>query len=248
MSYYSISSHIKEFLRDRKLISDNKTFSKCILLTRSRTGSNMLIDALGEHPSIIAHSEIFKGAQSIEEVNEAFSKIYGNVSYYCNTVIFKVFYYHPYDANLNSYLFEKLISDKSYLIIHLKRRNILRMHLSRKIAEKTKSYIYSADRFSVNKSVEISIEELTKVYNETMNHYQFVNDHFSKHGVHEVFYEDLIKSRVAFDDLLNFLNMKKIDFKTQLRKQNPEELRDLISNFDYLKKRCSGSHFEAYFD
>ena len=248
MSHYSLLAHFYEFLRNRNLIGGTRFFDKSILLTRSRTGSNMLIDALREHPNIIAHSEIFKRTHSVEEINETLSKIYRNVSYYCNTVIFKVFYYHPYDSELNRYLFEKLINDKSYQIIHLKRRNILRMHLSRKIAEKTKSYLFNTDQISDNKSVEISFEELSRVHNETMTYYQFVKESFVQHDVHELFYEDLIESRVAFDDLLFFLKLKKIDFRTKMRKQNPEELRVLITNFDDLKKRCSGSDFELYFD
>lgn len=111
-------------------------YKRFIVVTRSRTGSNLLISFLSSHPNVRAQWEIFNklnGRSYKDILTSAFDK----QPYYIRASGFKIFYYHPEDAQDREYpdIWQSLRNMKDLKIIHLKRRNILRTLISRKIAE-----------------------------------------------------------------------------------------------------------------
>lgn len=70
----------------------NYNYKKFIIITRSRTGSNLLISLLNNHPEIEAHGEIFRrlnGKTPKEIMANYFSQKPNRIKY----VGFKIFYY-----------------------------------------------------------------------------------------------------------------------------------------------------------
>ena len=114
-------------------------YKKFIVLTRNRTGSNMLISMLNSHPSIYARYEIIRTLNG-NTVPNIMNKFYSRYPRFVKAVGFKIFYYHPGDDESGT-VWNELRRMENLYIIHLKRRNILRTVLSKEIAHVTEAWI-----------------------------------------------------------------------------------------------------------
>ena len=119
---------------NHKLLSvvGNNQYRRFIVLSRSRTGSNLLISLLNSNPYIHAKGEIFSKLSG-RNYKEVLAKAFSKQPYYVKASGFKIFYYHPSD-DISCGIWDDLQSLDDLHVIHLKRRNILRTLLSRKIA------------------------------------------------------------------------------------------------------------------
>jgi LPS sulfotransferase NodH len=69
------------------------------------------------------------------------------------------------------------------------------------------------------------------------------------HEILRISYEDLVSDRdVKVAQVQQFLGLDPAPTEVSLRKQNPEPLRELISNYDELRLAFAGSLEEAFFD
>lgn len=224
-------------------------FVKFIVLTRSRTGSNLLLSFLNGHPSIVAEGEIFatlKGKDPLVRLSSAFGKQPRHVK----AKGFKIFYYHPLDANADE-LWAHLQALQEIKVIHLTRQNVLRTLLSRKIAE-TKG-VWTATRFDTAepsaKRVSLTVEELQEGFNQTREWEERAIRQFRGHPLLHITYEELVHSpEQLFGRVITFLGVPDGSPRTSLRQQNPERLRDLLQNYDELKAEFTGTQWERYFN
>lgn len=123
----------------------SKKYDKFLILSRSRTGSNLLRSLLSSHPDVICLGEIF-GSVGNEVKNDIIKSpikylkriAFGYHKKNIKSVGFKIFYYHP-EFKCSTNIWNYLENQNNIKIIHLKRKNILRTILSRKIAGKTQS-------------------------------------------------------------------------------------------------------------
>lgn len=137
-------------------------------------------------------------------------------------------------------------------VIHLKRRNILRTLISRKIAAKKDSWATTtAGRLDAgpHKAVSFTREELEERFRRTRRWEAEGDRRFATHPLLSVRYEDLARDpggTVA--QVLDFLGVQRVPLATDLRKQNPERLSDLVSNYAELKAAFAGSQWAAFFE
>ena len=75
-------------------ILGHRNFKRFIVLSRSRTGSNMLISYLNSHPNIVAKGEALK-RMNRKSASDILKEIYSNQPFWKKAVGFKIFYYHP---------------------------------------------------------------------------------------------------------------------------------------------------------
>lgn len=225
-------------------------YRRFIVLTRSRTGSTMLISFLNSHPNIYAEGEIFRKLNG-QNYKDILVKTYAKQPGYIKAKGFKIFYFHPIDDDSNN-LWDELISLDNLSIIHLKRRNILRTIVSRKIASTQKVWATkSAKRHSAsrNKSVSFTTGELEQGFKKTRAAEDKGDKEFSNHPLVTVYYEDLvINPEGEFGKVTEFLGVKYVPPKTHLKKQNPESLKVLIKNYNELKSAFSGTEWQQFFD
>ncbi len=226
--------------------SDSKKF---IVLTRSRTGSNMLLSLLRSHPNIRAEGEILnrlKGRNFQDIISTAFSK----QPFYVKAKGFKVFYYHPLDGD-NDALMNYLTGIENLYVIHLMRKNIIRTLVSRKIAGIQDVWETSTNNSSgepaAKKAVSFTIEEIDEDVNETKLWGQKAEKLFEKNKLINVFYEDLVADRDAeFKKITDFLEVRQTMPSTALKKQNPESLKNLIVNYDELAKNSANRDWQEF--
>lgn len=231
-------------------IRKHSEYQKFIILARSRTGSNLLISYLNNHPSIIAETEIFRDLQG-EKPEQMLSNLFRPYPSRIKAVGFKIFYYHPLHTD-GTALWNELISMKNLHVIHLKRKNILRTLISRKIADqKDKWASFDAEDSAQEsiKSVRFEVSELKEGFEQTRQWEEEGDRRFQNHPLLTLYYEDLADvPEDTFKKITAFLGLTYQAPKTYFQKQNPEKTSDLLANYAELKQSFMGTPWSGFFE
>ena len=228
-------------------VSGSKEYKKFIIISRSRSGSFLLITLLDSHPAIEAKGELFVrlNGRSCKEVwKETFCRKQRKIKY----VGFKLFYYHPVDSS-DREVWNFILNDPSIRIIHLTRNNLLRTIVSRKIAAKTEVWRQlQKENLSIeDKKVEIAYDECLAEFKKTKNWEYETEIRFKDHPYLQITYEELTDEREnTMRRIFRFLEMEDYPVSTPMVKQNNEPLSDLIINYDALVtslKQTEWAHF-----
>jgi len=234
---------------DRHIKQDK--YKKFIVLSRARTGSNMLISMLDSHPSISAKGELLV-KRSGKRIDEMLKNIYCKQPRSIKAAGFKIFYYHPTDDK-SGQVWHHLKNIKNLYVIHLKRKNILKTLLSRKIADKTNRWhkINSEhDPQNPNdKKTTFTEEELLDGFKETRDWENSCHILLPDRMTIEVCYEDLIATpEQEFRKITEFLELPYAVPTTVLQRQNPEKISDLIVNYSSLKNKFANTDWIEFFE
>ena len=229
-----------------------RNYRRFIVLTRDRTGSNMLMQALNAHPHIAADYEIFGKLRGKSEETILY-RCFGKQPFYIRAKGFKIFYYHPQDAEESS-IWGTLADMRDLHVIHLKRLNLLRTEVSSRIAYSTGIYGVRSKKESEQfqkaiSAVRFSPEDLERLFAQNRRWECDAADRFADHPLIEVVYEDMV---AGFDNeyrrVLEFLGMDFRAPRTDFRKQGAKSLRDLVENYDALQRSFIGTEWEGFFD
>ena len=230
----------------------NKSYSKFVIISHARSGSNLLLNALNSHPNIIAEHEIF--AAHNRNIGENFQPTLDNLFKErlesAKAVGCKIFYYH-----LNEDEWRQISEIPELKVIHLKRENSLSMIVSMKVAFKTDQWgiTNESERIDASeKQVYLDYDFLRERFEQMELWKNNTQKLFKKAQTKNVFYKDLVKQyEQTVKDLFEFLNVTDIAIETSKikhKKQNPEPLNQLIQNYDELKHKFSGTPWKSYFD
>jgi hypothetical protein len=167
-----------------RLASESCNFTRFMILSGARTGSTMLAQALNSSPDIVCFRELFnlktneidysvdgyddRNAEDLalrkrDPVRFLRERIFCEHSDEVRAVGFKFHYVHFWAF---PGLWEALTEDTDLRVLHLKRRNLLRMLLSRKIADITGVWQVEPDRhpsWAIARSREVR-QKLTPAY------------------------------------------------------------------------------------
>ena len=239
------SENLKLFLVNRKLISSNVDHTNFIIVSRSRSGSNLLVSLLDSHPNVYARGEVFHNLKS-RDPEKVLNHYFGNQPKNILANGFKVFYYHPLDGDPAS-LWNKILERKDLKFIHLKRKNLFKTIISREKALQTDqwssvSYIKEKE----GPPVVISPQEIEKQIKETKTHYQQFEILLKDKPVMELYYEDFVKNiKTNMYHICDFLGIPKVgDFNTNLKKQANKPLSERVGNYLELKEHFAGTEWE----
>ena len=260
--------HLRKFAFDR-LGRGQKNYVKYIILARSRTGSNLLRGLLNAHSQIDAYGEVFRDADSIDwdhigrcqsakalklwqhaPIEFLETQLFGKYPKKIAAVGFKLFYYHGQEENWSS-VWPYLEDQSNLKVIHIKRRNILETHLSRKRAEMTAEWVNVTGAQEKQKphSFLLDYDECLADFERTRAWETDYDARFAHHPLLEVGYEDLAKDHEtemarAFD----FLGVHQEAVHPTTYKQAQRTLSQRIINYDELKKQFLGSPWETFFE
>jgi hypothetical protein len=180
-------------------------------------------------------------------------KAFGKQPFHVKAKGFKIFYYHPLDDKYGG-IWDTLSSIDDLHIIHLKRRNILQTLISRKLAGirdvwfvNSTDWLSGADRNEI--TVTFSVDELNEGFEQTRRWEQDGDDIFRKQPLISIYYEDLVNHQEhVFRQITEFLGVRYIPPKTNLKKQNTKAMRDTVTNFDELKSAFVATEWRSFFD
>lgn len=237
-----------------KLFSHND-YTRFIVLTKQRTGSNLLINSLQAHPQMKVFGEVFRGGidESIKTMVRASAADYLNTRIFnkqpgaIRAVGFKIFYHHPaWDPS--GAVWRYLLDQENLRVIHLKRENALRSLVSKKIAQKTDVWKESGQAGETpDKRVVLSLEECLEYFETTARHEKEGDERFADKPLLQMTYERLTGD---FDQQIariqEFLGVDPMPLPIKTSKQNPETLAELIENFDQVREALTGTPWERY--
>ncbi len=227
----------------------HRNFRRFIVLTRDRTGSNMLIQALNSHPCIGADYEIFAKLRGRTE-RTILDCAFGKQPFYIRAKGFKIFYYHPQDAEC-SQVWDMLAANEGLHVIHLQRRNILHALVSERAAYATGVYGVRSEqeakayRRSVPQ-VEFTAEELERGFRRTREWEREGAARFASRPMIEVEYEQIVTDLPGeFRRVTDFLGVYACAPRTDFKKQGTRSLREIVRNYDELAAAFAGTGEEA---
>jgi hypothetical protein len=210
----------------------------------------MLLSFLDSHPSIEAHGEIFNRLED-RDYKDVLKKTFSKKPYYVKAAGFKLFYYHPLDVE-SCGIWDELVDMKDLHVIHLKRRNILRTLVSRKIAAQQDVWMMknaAVKNKNAEKAVMFTVQELKDGFEKTRSWEKNGERMFCNHRGVNVYYEDLVGNvEMEFKKITSMLDLANIKPQTNLKRQNPERISELITNYDELKIAFSGGEWESFFE
>ncbi len=241
-------------------------YQKFILLGRSRTGSNYLRGLLNSHSQVIVFGELLKNDQNIEWGMDGYPSqgralqimqtqpvqfmekfVFGKHPPHIQAVGFKLFYYHA-QQNLLKPVWEYLRQNKEIRVLHIKRRNILRTHLSRQRAELTDRWANVNGSIEKEEPITLSYEKCLEDFVQTRKWEEEYDAFFADHPMREVVYEDLIASpEQELAAIQNFLGLRFELLRPGTFRQSARPLSQVIANFTELKERFANSPWESFF-
>ncbi len=226
----------KNLTEKRDSIFGNQDYEKYIVITRSRTGSNLLISLLDSHPYILGGGELFRRLNN-HTCAEVWNKIFISKPKKIKFLGFKLFYYHPMDSE-DKGVWDIIKNDKSIKIIHLTRQNMLRTIVSREIADKTNTWTNKK-----TKNIEKSQKQIELDLKHCLSEFDLIKDYedktrmeFTDHDIIEISYEKLVKDKqTAMNELFDFFGVFRSEVSSSYKKQNVEKLEDLVTNYDEIR-------------
>lgn len=242
-------------------------YGRFIILGRSRVGSNLLRSLLNAHSQLETYGEIFRnrGAMDWDHLNELQSDrmhqmmLHDPVSFLDEKVFrpypvetaavgFKIFYYHAREGSWTP-VWSYLLGQTELRVIHIKRCNILKTHLSRKRAEITDSWVNTTGAPEKPVSVTLDYEECLADFARTRAWEEEADAQFADHPLLQLAYEDLARDyegemRRVFD----FLGVDYEAVRPSIHKQSRQTLAEAITNYDELKRQFAGTPWVEFFE
>ena len=259
--------NLKKIALEIGLIPATSDYTKFIILGRSRTGSNFLRGLLNSHPAVIVLGEIFRNRDAIDFDHPQFPttnsvmKIYQQdpcrflekivfrkIPANYKALGFKLFYYH---ANENPFakIWSTLKEQSNLHIIHIKRKNILRTHLSRENAVKTGQWVNTNGKENHLQTYTLDYDALLNDFVQTRRWEQQADIFFSAHPKLEVIYEELsANTDEEIHKIQQFLDLPDHPVQPQTFKQIQRPLYEIIENYEDLKTKFKNTEWEAFFE
>ena len=248
-------------------LSTHREFQKFIIVGRSRSGSNFLRGLLNDHDQITVFGELFQNIQAFDWAMPGYeqtaqdlemirtrpvrfidTRVFGKVPKSTKALGFKIFYYHAQDGPWEP-VWPHLHRMQDLKVVHIKRKNILRTHLSRKRAVLTDQWVDTSGSSDRERPIPLSYEECLEDFTQTRQWETAFAAHFSDHQMVDVYYEDLATDYAPIiRNLHTFLGVDPRPAKPQTYKQSQLPLSQAIENFEDLRARFKNSQWEVFFE
>ncbi len=205
--------------------------SNFVIVAHARSGSHMIDSMLNSHPCIKSDGEKFNLVNQ-EECDLLFTE-YVTMPDKTETILgFKLAY--QLRTNKRNDIWSKVLNNKQIKIIHWYRTNLLRAYVSWVIATNTDKW-KAADRQPElsEKKIMIDQDQCIKWLNKTSFQHAISQYEFRHHLCFNVSYENFLFDKNKATEILNFLGVdSSFQLSTDLVRQNPEPLDQLIINYD----------------
>lgn len=233
-----------------------------VILAAPRTGSNLLCTLLNSHPGVLCHHEVFNpegiftavthrdrplGLGTVEARDRdplGFLERVWETGRGYRSVGFK------WTRGQNETVLRHVVADRLIAKIVLRRRNRIKTLVSERIAQQTNQWevYHERDLLTDRPRVHLTADSLRRHVAANERFYGDLEAAIGKQDQRHLLvdYEDLFDAEVQ-SRLVHFIGASPAGaaLKAASVKQNPTDLRDLISNFDQLADELRGTPFEA---
>jgi len=206
-----------------------------VILTRCRTGSNLLLRCLNQNPGVHCAGELLSPKGDPYSKQEGFPFL-GRAA----ATGFKLFYCH----NRYPGIVEQLEMDSELYIVHLRRERILEAVLSRHLAHQTDKW---TDRPYGDVKLTLDIKDVICCFKKNLERWRTARSRFNTQHWFEVTYETLVSDvKGACNGIFSFLGVGPWEVSKTMRKQAGKEPKDYIENYDELIESLEKAGFAPY--
>lgn len=260
---------LHNYAHDLGLMQQQASYTRFIILGRSRVGSNLLRSFLNSHSQIVVFGEIFRRMGNIgwdfsyyprsksmlklmqeDPVSFLETKVYGRFPRHIGAVGFKIFYYHAHDAAAEP-VWSYLREHKEVKVVHLRRRNILRTYISR---EKAMSSNVWKETGSTSKNgsggpMHLNYADCLREFTTTRHWEEEYDAFFADHAKLNLDYETLAEQpNKELKRIQEFLGVEHEPLRAETRKQAGRRLVDTVENYHELKAQFAGTPWSEFFE
>lgn len=228
-----------------------------LIISRSRTGSTLLMTSLNSHPNIMCLGERLNFLRRNEKSRRRnpvsiIKNIYGKQPGYTKAAGFKLFYSHPNDASESEReaIWAQLAAIDGLKIINLRRKNVVRALISKEIAAQSGEYFSTkkSDGPKSNKKIEFRPEKLHEELGKNEHREKTCLSRFNHCEKLEITYEQLVSNpSETHQALCEFLNVDQVCLSSDLKKQNPEPIKEILTNYVELEEYFSDTEYSHFF-
>jgi LPS sulfotransferase NodH len=244
----------------------HRRYAPFVILGRSRVGSNLLRGLLNAHPAVIAYGEVFRRVGDMDWDHTGYFQsagmralvdrdpirfldrhLFGRYPVSASAVGFKLFYYHARTGHHDA-VWPYLAGRTDVRVIHLKRRNVLQTHLSRKRAAMTNQWVNTSGRPETPLIVELDYQECLDDFEQTRRWEEEADRQFSGHRLLQVSYEGLAADYQAEARRIQvFLDLVPHPVAPSTFQQARQPLHATVTNYADLKARFARTPWEGFF-
>jgi LPS sulfotransferase NodH len=259
------------------VLNGHTDYTRFIILGRSRTGSNHLRGLLNSHSQVVVFGELFSNYDSMDWAYPGYqqsdrmmelaqsdpvrfleTEVFAPFPAETAAVGFKLFYYHA-RAHGWDRLWTHLQEDRTLRVLHIKRVNILRTHLSREKAQASGVWVQPAAAGQTNQTrvdtwgagrrpVHLDYQACLDDFVRTRAWEQEFDAFFADHPLLEIQYETLAADHEAeMRRVESFLGLKHEELRAETHQQSTKPLSASIANYAELKARFEGSPWQEFF-
>ena len=232
-----------------------------------RTGSNFLTSSLRSLPGVKAFGEVFNDDQPeriLWETRQRTSThgqvrlrtqqparfleqvVFGPKPRDVQAVGFKLFYYHARSPH-QRVVWERL-REMDVQVIHLRRRNLLELHLSMLDAMETGRWSQETPGVAPVAPVHhLDPDECKSAFLEISRWQKEARAYFAAQQVLDVLYEDLVSDYPReMNRVEDFLGLPRMPAKSPLIKQNTRPLHERITNYEALQVALRATEWSSF--
>ncbi len=249
---------------DSGLAPGHTDYVRFVIVASARTGSTLVTRSLNQHGAAVTYGEIMRapelfparfpelgnsaGLFRADPVRFLEERIYRKYPEAIQAVGFKIFYSHaPRDTAWGRAVWDYLVGQPALRVIHLRRRNLLAAHVSRKKAAAADEWIkYSGA--SQGGGVTLDYEETRARFEQAQAWEREYDALFAGHPLLDLVYEDVAADYAAeMRRVQDFLGLPARDVPPATKKRPPQPLSEQIANYDELKERFATTPWAEFF-
>jgi LPS sulfotransferase NodH len=238
------------------------------IVTRGRTGSNLLCSLLRSHPKVhdageaigdwsFAHEGSTLRRDLLERGSNAYVASLFRRRRFESAAGFKVLYEQLEPAYARRQLVpdlpgvvDFLQSKRTVRIIHLKRRNRLETLVSKEIAFAVREHVLLDGEGAANDvTIRLTPEQCEQEFLRIGAWEERYDEIFHRHALLQLTYEDLV-SDLDYESsrVQEFLGVSRKPLHTRMRKQIRRPMTLVVENYAELEKELAGTPWAVYFD
>lgn len=241
-------------------------FTKFVVISEGRTGSNYLMYLLRSHPEIVMYSELFNRndpkvleflklerrlVKNDEDPAEYISKEVFCPGYPSEVrgVGFKLMYYQARTKNWEG-LWKYLKETKDIKIVHMMRKNLLARYLSLVLARRENVYITFDAKKGIHKDpIFLDYDDFDAKLNGSVKDRNNIKNFFRGSDYYEVYYENLLENKnEECSRLQEFLNLSYKTLTSGTIQQRQGSLKEMVMNYDELKEKYKNTPHNIFFE
>jgi LPS sulfotransferase NodH len=231
---------------------------RAIILTTQRTGSTFLVGCLQTHPEINCITELLVGAQLEPPAMFRSSRFIMGGGWFPTRAIRRFYagsdkpvsiFKLMYNQASNRPTLNYLTRDKDIHVLHLRRHNLLKMHVSQLLMPTRRNAIWEPHTTEPLPPVTTHVDPAAALeqMRKASARYQEFEDIFVGHRRLPLVYEEIIDNQRLRPSegrrICDFFGVRDQPMQSSLIKLNPESLEAMVTNYDELASVIAKTEF-----